>query len=86
MPDPKPKAAKANGSQPPKPSSVEAKPAEPSNDASSSAKDAKDAKDKHTKPEKPDDEAYKANLAAAEKELEAAKTRLVRTSGIPNTF
>jgi hypothetical protein len=30
------------------------------------------------KPERPDEEAYKTNLAAAEKELKAAEERMVR--------
>ena len=34
-------------------------------------------KDKATKPEKPDEEAFKNDLAAAEKAHEAAKARLV---------
>jgi hypothetical protein len=69
MPDPKPKAAKANSSKPPKDSPAATKPSEPTNDAT--------PKDKLVRPEKPDDDAYKTILAAAEKELEAAKARLV---------
>jgi hypothetical protein len=71
MSDPKPKASKAGASKPPKDTPADTKPTEPSNDASSNAKE------RQTKPEKPDDEAYKVTLAAAEKELEAAKARLV---------
>jgi hypothetical protein len=73
MPDPKTKAAKAAPKPPketPKETPAAPKPAEGSNDAA--------PKEKHTKPEKPDDDAYKVALAAAEKDLDAAKARLVR--------
>jgi hypothetical protein len=40
---------------------------------------AKVPKDKATKPDKPDDEEFKSELAKAEKDLEKARARLVRS-------